>query len=209
MKNKVHIFLTILYFGAIWGILEASLGALLHMVPVPFLAGTIMFPIAAAVLIRAHMRLQYRPALLYVGMVAALIKSVNFLTPLNQWRVINPMISIIFESLLVVGLVTYMSKRSLPVSLAAFVTASVAWRSLYLGWFGLQFLLTGFQAAQITSLAAALEFTLFMGILSGLIALVFVRVTNMVARKAPFVYSIRPVSASLLFTLALVLAYIL
>ncbi|GEM_PF-2123118 len=209
MRKHIGLISSIVLYGAIWGILEASLGAVLHLVPVPFLAGSIMFPIAATILLHAYTKLQSRQALLFIGLLAAAIKAINFLTPMNQWGVINPMIAIIIESLMVVGLVVYMTRDTLRVQVPAFIGASIAWRTLYLGWFGLQLIFTGFLASQIASLEAILSFAVLQGALSGLLALGLYRTMHLLDKQHAHRFKVRPGFASGMLAVALILSYIL
>ncbi len=209
MRKSMKTALTIIFFGSIWGLLEATLGAVLHMVPVPFIAGAIMFPLAASLLIIASDKLKSVHALFAVGLLAALIKAVNFLTPMNQWGVINPMIAIVLESLLIVGFVAYLKHHQWQKQLAAFIFVSVMWRGLYLTWFAAQFALTGFIADQISSVTSMLSFAVLQGVFSGLMAFGLIKVIEHVN-----VYVLVPkrwatTITSGLFALALVLTYLL
>ncbi len=50
--NKKELWTTIVFFGGLWGgLLEATLGYVLHLVPA-YISGIIMFPIALGLLAR-------------------------------------------------------------------------------------------------------------------------------------------------------------
>ena len=81
MENKkIKLFTQIIFYGALWGFLEATLGYVLHWIPT-LIAGTIMFPIASVILLRAYNKTKSKSALLYIGLVAATIKSIDLLLP--------------------------------------------------------------------------------------------------------------------------------
>ncbi len=196
----------ILFFGALWGIIEATLGYVLHLVPVPFLAGTIMFPIAVAILLQAHRRTDSRQAVFAIGVVAASIKSVNFLTPMNQWGIINPMIAIVLETLLVVAAVHLLTDERVRTSLAAFFGVSLGWRLLYTGWFTIQLIATGFLAEQI---AAISTFTLFVVIHGAISAFAAFGLHKGLSRVRITRFDIHPIAASATLVLAVALTFVL
>ncbi len=102
MKNTKHI-QTILLLGALWGIAEATIGHLLHFLPCGF-SGMIMFPIGFYFMYNAYLATDEQTAVFATGLIAASIKFVNFLLPMNSpMSVLNPAMSIILESLVVYG----------------------------------------------------------------------------------------------------------
>ncbi len=182
--NK-KLFTQILFYGSLWGLLEATLGHVLHLIPAT-IAGSIMFPIAGAILYKAYKKTQSRFALFYIGIVAASIKSVDFLLPqLNIYKTINPMISILLEAMVVVLIVNLLVSPSPTKKYIALPIASITWRTLFISWMGLQFVLTGNQAPYIRSFGAGFEFVVISGLLSGLIASLFIFVLDKVTFKLP------------------------
>ncbi len=162
---------TVLLFGALWGIAEATVGYVLHFLPA-LIAGSIMFPFAGVILYYVHKKTNRLDAMLMTGIVAAAIKGVNLLMPqYSVFKTINPMISIVFESLMVtafVGLFVSSKKKSLFYALPI---ASVTWRLLYLGYMGIQYAATDFLAAQLQSFGAMVSFVVLEGILSAALAI--------------------------------------
>ena len=109
-NNKLRLFLDVLLFGSIWGILEATLGTVLHL---PFFdkmgmymaSSTIMVPIAFILLGVCYKRTGKFYALPMMGVVASLLKlSVAFVIGFRP-SVYNPAIYIIVESLVMMGAV--------------------------------------------------------------------------------------------------------
>ena len=104
-KTKVlQMLFAVLFFGALWGILEATLGTLLHL-PVLDKAGmyaassTIMVPIAYCLMANCYKKTGSLYSVFLMGIIAALIKlTVAFVI---GWRpsVYNPAIYIVVESL--------------------------------------------------------------------------------------------------------------
>ncbi len=106
--------MTILFFGALWGIIEATLGYVLQFLP-PYVSGAVMFPIAAMILFVAFNQTRSASSLVLIGLVAASFKSVNFLMPgLLAVKTYNPMIAIVLQSMVVALVVGVMEQVSRP-----------------------------------------------------------------------------------------------
>ncbi len=165
MKNKrVEVISKIVFFGAVWGIVEASVGYVLHLLP-GFIAGSLMFPFVMFILVKAYKSLGNRKAIFYVALVAAAIKSVNLLMPfLPAAKTINPMVSMVLEAALVFAVIPLFDTNKLPNKFAAFAIASVGWRLLFLGYQGLNFAITDYLAAYLQSFGSALEFVVLNGL---------------------------------------------
>ena len=99
-KRTLKILFSVLLFGGLWGILEATLGSLLHMPFVPgtmFLASTtIMVPIAYFLMGACYKRTETFRSVFYMGVLAAAIKS---LACLIFHMSFNPVYHILLESL--------------------------------------------------------------------------------------------------------------
>jgi hypothetical protein len=118
----------ILFFGALWGLAEASLGYLLHWLPFG-IAGAVMLPIGAFVLQQAWQRSIGYGGLAAVTAVAAMIKSVDFFLPLHSpLSVLNPMTAILLQGL-VLSLLIHKLENSSRFSLA--FAAAFAWITLF------------------------------------------------------------------------------
>jgi hypothetical protein len=195
--------ISILYFGAIWGIAEATLGYVLHFVPV-LISGSIMFPIAGFILYHAYQKLESRKALMMISVVTVVIKSVNLFMPQPTiFKAINPMVAILLEAAFVVLIIPFLDQKSLPKQYAAFPIASIGWRSVFIGFMALQFVVTGNLAPYITTIAGITNFILIVGLVSGLIGSLFVFVNKHVSIKLP------DISNSLVFTsIALIIAVV-
>lgn len=114
MKNTAKTIRTVILMGALWGIFEASLGYALHFLPYGF-SGMFMFPIGMYFLYNAYKQSDNKNAILWVGLIAASIKLIDFALPVRSpMSVINPATSIILESLVVFAFVkVYNSKKVL------------------------------------------------------------------------------------------------
>ncbi len=129
-----------LFWGAIWGLYEATVGYLIHsFVRMPGTASVLMVPFAVFCLLSATSSGGALRSAGVAAVTAAAIKLVDLALPLPYLvAVLNPMAAILLE-----GLVFMVVARSLGVpgrrpalpgvALAALVF-STGWRVLFLGW---------------------------------------------------------------------------
>ena len=143
-KKILKLVSQIIFFGAIWGITEATLGYLLHFLP-PTIAGIVMFPIAAFILIKAYKSTGSKAALIYIGFIAAGIKAVDFLLPgMIVFKTINPMISIVLEAMVVAVAYPMLSNLKAGWKISGGIAASLGWRTGYIIYMVIQYFITGF-----------------------------------------------------------------
>lgn len=169
MKKQLS---TIVFFGAMWGLLEATLGYALHFLPV-LISGSIMFPLAAMILMMADKKLEQPWLLMMIGFVAASIKSINFFMPgLLPIKTYNPMIAIMIQSLVMVGVVYVTKKKSIGFALVTLGLASFLWRGLFLVNNVINHQLTGFNFPQLASLNATIDFMMVYGAVGALFSII-------------------------------------
>ena len=137
--KKFKTLFTVLCLGAVWGLLEATLGTLLHLDAfdsIMFASTAVLFPIAYVICGRAYKVTGQARSALYVGIVAAAIKAVCFFFVPAINKVINPMVAIILESsvMAVAFRVTKPSEICSVKSFVTFIVASTVIRSLYVGY---------------------------------------------------------------------------
>ena len=193
MKMNLRTLSIIVFFGAIWGIVEASVGYVLHFLPT-FIAGTILFPFASVILYKTYQKTNSSLAVLGVGVIAALIKAVNFLLPVtNMFKVINPMISILLEALVVMVVIRSFVKSNWVIKTAVIAIASVTWRALFLGYMGIQALTTGFVATQIGSLDAILSFSVVSGLFAAVLSVALLLISDLPVKFMKPMKSISPI----------------
>ena len=131
-KRVLNILFSVLLFGGLWGILEATLGSLLHMHFVPntmFLASTtIMVPIAYFLMGACYKKTGTFRSAFYMGFLAAGIKC---LACLIFHMSFNPVFHILLEALFF-GLALLVIRPKNVISLAGLGTMILA-NTLYLG----------------------------------------------------------------------------
>ncbi len=135
-----NVILAGLFWGAVWGLYEATVGYLVHaFVRMPGTSAVLLVPFAVYCMVRA---LQGGGSIRAAGVaaaVAASIKLVDLLLPnLTPLAVLNPAVAIVLEGLAFMGVARWLAlpdRRPAPGSAAAGVLAfSLGWRVLFLGW---------------------------------------------------------------------------
>ncbi len=208
MNKKINLKLVsqIIFFGAIWGITEATIGFLLHFLP-PTIAGLVMFPVAAFILVKAYKATGSRASMIYIGLIAAGVKAVNFLIPgMMPFKIINPMVSIVMESLLVAVAYPLFKRASWNSKLAGAVIASVGWRTGYILYMAVQFIITGFISKYIATPADIINFVVLNGLASGLLVFGVLKIEPKLTIKT---FKFKPVYALAALVFAISLQFII
>lgn len=208
MKKSNSWIVEVVFFGSVWGILEASLGYVLHFLPT-LLSGTVMFAIASFLLYRAYRRTQSKTALFTIGVIAAAIKALDFFLPAHPVygyvKVINPMFCIVVEALvLAVLLPVLVQKKSLP-SLAVLPGASILWRGMFIFYLIFQDAVFGTVSTQLSSVSSGFTFVVWQGLISGGLALVLYGINLGLEKALKTKIVVRPVLAALTFVAAVVI----
>jgi len=188
-NNKTVLF-SVIFFGSIWGILEATLGYALHFLPV-LISGSIMFPIAATIMVMTFHQTKSRSAMIYVALIAASIKSVNFFMPgLLPIKTYNPMISIMLQSLVVYAVLPMVEKKSFAVQMLGLGIVSLSWRALFIMNIAINNALTGFMFNQLASSSTIISFIVISGLIEALILIGLTIIQQLTKNKIQF--SIKP-----------------
>ncbi|MFC2163578.1 hypothetical protein ACFLT2_01125 [Acidobacteriota bacterium] len=101
-----------LYWGSLWGLSEATLGHILHIVRIPGLAGFVMFPVGIFFMLKAYRDSNSLRAIFTTAVVAAAIKLSDLLLPGTYTiDVFRPAMAIMTESLAIVVLISFVESR--------------------------------------------------------------------------------------------------
>jgi hypothetical protein len=99
-RPRPGLFATALFYGAVWGLGEATLGHLLHLTRVPGLPGFVMIPFAALILGLAAIRSRSAAAVFLAGVVAASFKLLDLFVPgTDLFALSRPVQAILLEAL--------------------------------------------------------------------------------------------------------------
>ena len=105
-QNWFVIFMGVLFLGSIWGILEATMGNVLHWIGLHPYTGLIMTSIGTGLMSFARRLYRVRGIGIFMGFIAAGFKAIDFLIPGSN--VLRPIVAIIltalaFESIMAVA----------------------------------------------------------------------------------------------------------
>lgn len=206
-KSKIQLFSIVLLYGSIWGILEATVGYVLHWLPA-LIAGSLLFPFALLILRHGYLQTNSRTSVFLMGVVAAAIKGVNLFMPnLTIWKAINPMVAILIEAALASVVVHAFAKDRLLKTALLVGAVAIGWKVAFVLYQVVNGALIGTFAPYLQSVRGLVEFVLVQGTLSWIFALTLLHVGSKAERWNP-VRVFRPVVAATSFLLA-VLATIL
>jgi hypothetical protein len=89
-----------LFWGSVWGLGEATLGHLLHLVRIPGLPGLVMVPFAVLIMGRVASRSGGPASVFLAGVVAASFKLFDLAVPgTSVFALLNPAQAILLEAL--------------------------------------------------------------------------------------------------------------
>jgi len=120
-------------FGTLWGLAEATLGALLHLLHVP-LSGAILASIGMSIILIARRLNDRRGSTLLMALLAASVKMLSFSTVK-----LGPFVAILLEGMLLELVLSLMGTGSMAFLVSALTTAaypilqSVATKSILFG----------------------------------------------------------------------------
>jgi hypothetical protein len=126
---KKHIW-TIIFWGSLWGLTEATLGNALHIIPFK-IGWPFWFPIAYLFMNKVYIQTENRITVLYTALIAASIKLIDLFMPIRIDYTLNPAVSIIIESLSMLAVWKLTDKYNLKFDSALIFEINTCWRILY------------------------------------------------------------------------------
>lgn len=129
MKKSISI---IIFWGAVWGLIEATLGYVLHSFSLS-VGWFFWFPLAFYFMSKVYRQTNSVTSVLFASAIAAAIKLIDFLLPARIDRIINPAVSIIFEGLIVFAAFKIIEHKQdfFRIRYLEAFAVSIGWRVLY------------------------------------------------------------------------------
>jgi hypothetical protein len=138
-NKKLKMLFTVLFFGGMWGLVEATLGTVLHL---PFAetigvfgsSTAVMLPIAFYLMGLCYKKTNTLRAVAYMGIIAGVIKLSTFIVMGFTQKVYMPSMYIVLESLAMIGAlaITRPTKVLSPKSFLTVAIASTSYLLVYL-----------------------------------------------------------------------------
>lgn len=123
----------VLLWGALWGIFEATVGYLLHLVSFGY-SWLILYPFACFFMSNVYRKTGRTVSVALVGCLCACIKMLNLLLPGRVDKVTNPAFSILFEALamaVVIFAFRRLKRKNPFVKALAALAMDTGWRALF------------------------------------------------------------------------------
>ncbi len=132
-KEKLkEIILPAIFYGSLWGIAEAVLGYLLHLLPFA-ISGFVMFPIGFYFMYKGYRKTQNTGTIFVIGIIASAVKLIDLFIPhLPVIRTVNPAVSILIQSLTAMVAIRLFCKDGKSLSFKGALFASITWRALFI-----------------------------------------------------------------------------
>lgn len=166
-----------LFWGSLWGLTEATLGTLLHMVP--WVAGFFMFPIAFFFMRRAFKETDKLAAIFYTASVAAGIKLCGLFMPLQApVRVLNPAASILLESLAVILFFKLFAYKKGHTRFREVLLAAASWRVFFLAYHMVLLSLSLYDGILGLGVLGILRFLVLESIVNGIMIFAFLKLAE-------------------------------
>lgn len=200
MKRYISI---IIFFGAVWGIVESTLGYILHNISFN-IGWAIWFPLAFYFMNKVYKQTSSLSAIFFTSCIAASIKLVDLLLPVRVDKVLNPAVSIILESIVVMAVfkvLEYEKELRKPKWFHTLVM-SFGWRTLYIMYI---FILPQFfiRISPVRGLEPFLSFMIVESIVNSMIISSCIIISQKVDKKARFKeFNLKPIYSLCLLILA-------
>ena len=132
MKRDVQ---AVLFFGGLWGICEATVGFLVHLL-LPGMGWVFYFPLAYGFMRGAYRQTGKTSAVLACAILSAAIKLINLPMSPRPDYVINPAVSIVLEGLAVCLALRWVREKERLIMRRGLlpILTSAAWRGMYLAY---------------------------------------------------------------------------
>lgn len=175
-------FCAVVFWGSIWGIVEATLGYLLHRMNLS-IGWFIWFPLAFYFLHKIYRKTGEAWCVIYGGFVAAAIKLTDLFIEPNVIKVVNPSASIIFEAASLLVLYKVMEKRNKKVGILGIAGVNVVWRAIFLTYVFLFMPRAVIATSQLRALNPFLQFMLLESSANTIIIEVYLIVRERFSKK--------------------------
>jgi hypothetical protein len=178
-RKQVRVFI---FWGSLWGLAEATIGTLFHVVP--WIAGAFMFPIGFYFMKKALNGSGKLISIFYTAAIAAGIKLTGLLLPFQHpAKVLNPAASIMMEALAVVLFFSVFNYRKCNFKLKEILPLTLGWRLAFITYHMILLTLSLYDGILQMSAVTMARFLVFETVANALIISLFLRAEE--SGKAP------------------------
>ena len=124
----------IVFYGAMWGVFEASLGYILHsFVITTNFTGMVMFPLACYFMLKVYQQTDNVESVFLTSTIAASIKLVDlFIVAIPLDRVLHPALCILLEGAVVYAVFKVLEGQIAKINYVQTLALCMSWRALYI-----------------------------------------------------------------------------
>lgn len=207
-EDKIRNISIIIFWGAIWGILEATVGLLLHTLPFKVPTGSVLFPIGYYFMQKSYRDTNDIKSMFYTSIVAATIKLINLLNPIvPAIKVLNPAGCILLEGLGVALVFKYLLKDEKVLKFAHVLLMSLLWRvGYYIMCLGIFVLLAMMESSSILDKSRIMDFLIKNSLINSIIIYMYSKLQYRYTKESIMKY--HPVFSSSVFILAMIITWV-
>ena len=199
----------VLIWGAIWGIIEATIGNALHILPFRVPTGSVLFPIGYFCMQKSFKETQDINSMFFTASVASFVKLINLFSPATPViKVLNPAACVLLEGLAVAIVFTIYQYKDSDIGLKQALIMSSSWRiGYYILCFAIFIPLMMMKSSSILDFGKFVEFFIINGLINSIIIYVYGKIPSKSKKVSRIKYNL-PLSASL-FLLAVIVTWVI
>lgn len=198
----------ILVWGAIWGIIEATVGNALHLLPFRVPTGSVLFPIGYFCMQKSFNETGDIKSMFFTASTAASIKLINLFSPITPIiKVINPASCVLLEGLAVATVFTIYKYKNSDIGFKQSLIMSSSWRiGYYILCFAIFIPLALTEVSEVINPGRFVEFFIINGLVNSMIIYAYGKIVGRPKSTSRIKYSL-PLSV-LLFSLAIFVTWV-
>lgn len=195
----------VLVWGAIWGIIEATIGNALHLLPFRVPTGSVLFPIGYFCMQKAFNETGDIKSMVLTAGTAAFVKLINLFSPVTPViKVINPASCVLLEGLAVAIVFTIYKYKNSDIGLKQSLIMSSSWRiGYYILCFAVFIPLALTEVSEVITPNRFVEFFIVNGLVNSMIIYAYGKIASRPKKASRIKYNL-PLSALMLFLAVLV-----
>lgn len=199
----------ILVWGAIWGIIEATIGNALHLLPFRVPTGSVLFPIGYFCMQKSFNETKDIKSMFFTSGIAAAIKFVNLFSPITPViKVINPAACVLLEGLAVAVVFSIYKYKDSDIGFKQFLIMSSFWRiGYYILCFAIFIPLKMTEISSVWGLNRFVEFFIINGLVNSIIIYTYGKIASSSKKTSKIKYNLL-LSASV-FLLAIFVTWVI
>ncbi len=205
-KKFIGMACTVIFWGSLWGLIEATIGYGLHLLNVRGVTSFFLFPMACYYMDQVRKETSSQRAIIYMASLASGIKLIDFFIPGHDpIKIIYPAIAIILEGMAVFSVFILANKREKKIGYLEALLASSSWRIVFTS---IQF--ATLPQAKYPSFQSVVRFILIDSLVNSLLIYLYIRLVKPredVKKRA--VRQISPIASAIVLLLSILSKWVI